>query len=103
MSKTIKNLALVAAALAFTAGSAFAQSDIYAAKCKMCHGATGAADTPTGKMMKVPPAADPAVKKMTVAQLETMISAGKGKMPAYKGKLTDAQITEMAKYFKALK
>jgi cytochrome c6 len=103
MNKQIKNLALVAAALAFTAGTAFAQADIYAAKCKMCHGATGAADTPTGKMMKVLPASDPAVKKLTVSELDTIISAGKGKMPAYKGKLTDAQITDLAKFFKTLK
>lgn len=103
MTKKVNKLALAAAILTLAAGSAFAQSDIYTAKCKACHGATGESDTPMAKMMKVPPASDPAVKKLSVAELTTIIANGKGKMPAYKGKLTDAQISDLAKYFKTLK
>jgi mono/diheme cytochrome c family protein len=101
--KKLQKTALIVAALAFTAGSAFAQSDIYAARCKSCHGTTGAADTGMGKMWKMLPSTDPSVKKMSIAELENVISVGKGHMPGYKGKLTDAQINDLAKYFKTLK
>jgi cytochrome c6 len=40
---------------------------------------------------------------MSEADLITLITNGKGKMPAYKGKLTDAQISDVAKYVKTLK
>ncbi len=53
----------------------------------------GAGDTPAGKSMKVSPFA-----KMSEADMVTIITNGKGKMPAYKGKLTDAQIKEVAAY-----
>ena len=40
----------------------------YKAKCQMCHGATGMADAGAGKAMKVKPATDPDVKKMSEAR-----------------------------------
>ena len=40
---------------------------------------------------------------MSAADIATVIGSGKGKMPAYKGKLTDAQIKDVAAYVKTLK
>jgi mono/diheme cytochrome c family protein len=68
----------------------------------MCHGATGAGDTPAGKSMKVKPFGDPEVAKMPDAALRAIISNGAGKMPAYKGKLTAAQIAEVVRYIRTL-
>ena len=88
------------AVFAMMSGMAFAAEDgaaIFKAKCAMCHGATGAGDTPAGKSMKVLPFA-----KMAEADMVTIITNGKGKMPAYKGKLTDAQINEVAAYSHSL-
>ncbi len=74
----------------------------YKAKCKMCHGATGAADTPAGKAMKVKPFGDPEVVKMSDAALLGIIKDGSGKMPAYKDKLSDGQMKDVVAYIRVL-
>ena len=53
-----------------------------------CHGADG-----SKSMMGSKPLNGPDVQKMSAADIAGAITNGKGKMPAYKGKLTDAQIT----------
>ncbi len=81
----------------------FAQSSgeaTYKAKCQSCHGAQGVPNPGIAKMMGVKPASDPSVKSMTEAQMITVTTDGKGKMPAYKGKLTDAQIKDAVAYFR---
>lgn len=97
-----RNLGIaLAAILAFSASAAFAQSgETYKAKCQMCHGATGMADSGAGKAMKVKPATDPDVKKMTEEQMIAAVTNGMGKMQAFKGKLTDAQIKESVEFFR---
>jgi len=87
------------------AGPAFAQApgaDTYKAKCAMCHGADGLAATPMGKNLKILSFKDPAQVKATNAQLIKSTTDGKGKMPAYKGKLTDAQIKDVTAYIRSL-
>lgn len=77
-----------------------AGADTYKAKCQSCHGATGMADSGAGKAMKVKPANDADVKAMTEDQMIAVVTDGKGKMPAYKGKLTDAQIKDSVAYYR---
>lgn len=88
----------VAASLAVP-NLAVAQADVYKAKCAACHGATGAGN----KAMGTKPFSDPSIQGMSDADLAAAITNGKGKMPAYKGKLTDAQISGLAAYIKTLK
>ena len=76
---------------------------IFKAKCAMCHGANGDGQTPTGKAMKVKDLRSADVKKMSDTDLTKVISDGKGKMPAYKGKLTPAEISALVGYIKSLK
>lgn len=81
----------------------FAQSPgeaSYKAKCQMCHGATGMADSGAGKAMKVKPATDPEVKKLSEAQMIAATKNGVGKMQPFKEKLTDAQIKDSVDYFR---
>jgi cytochrome c5 len=62
----------------------FAQSDgasIYKAKCAMCYGATGLADTPAGKALKAASYKDPAIIKASDDELIAAVKNGKGKMP----------------------
>jgi len=82
----------------------FAQSGeaTYKAKCAMCHGATGMADTGAGKSMKIRPVNDPDVKKMTREEMITLTTNGKGKMPAFKGKLSDDEIKAAVDHFISL-
>ena len=96
-------IALVAMMAATTMTTAFAQgtgADTYKAKCQMCHAADGTASGPAGKSMNVPSFK---TSKMTEAQMVAETKAGKGKMPAFAGKLTDAQITGVVGYIRALK
>jgi mono/diheme cytochrome c family protein len=70
----------------------------YKAKCAMCHGPDGMGKAPMGTNLT---SAD--VQGMSDADLTAAITSGKGKMPAYKGKLTDAQISDLVKYIRTLK
>jgi len=90
--------------LAAFAVSASAQSgaDTYKAKCQMCHGATGLGDTPAGKAMKALPLNSPDLIKASDTDLIAATTNGKGKMPAYTGKLTPAQIKNVIAYIRTL-
>ncbi len=74
----------------------------FKAKCAMCHGADGAGSTATGKAMKLRDLSSPDVQSQTDAQLTEIVTNGKGKMPAYKGKLTDDQIKGLVAYIRGL-
>jgi mono/diheme cytochrome c family protein len=90
---------------AFIAGSACAQSpgaDTYKTKCAMCHGADGLAATPAAKSLKVISLKAPEKIKASDAQFIDATKNGKDRMPAYKDKLTDAQITDVIKYIRTL-
>jgi mono/diheme cytochrome c family protein len=87
--------------VAFMVTTAFAQNtgaDTYKAKCTMCHGADGLANTPAGKAMKVPPFGP----KLSNADLIAITKNGKGKMPAYASKLADGQIEQVVTYIRTL-
>jgi len=92
------------ALLAVSVTPAFAQgagAATYKAKCQMCHGADGQ-PTAAGKSMKALPFNSPELKKASTASLIASVTNGKGKMPAYAGKLTDAQIKEVVEYVRTL-
>ena len=76
---------------------------LYKGKCAMCHGPDGAGQTATGKSMKVRDLRSADVQKQTDKEMTTIVTDGKGKMPAYKGKLSDAEIAAVVKYIKTLK
>jgi cytochrome c6 len=78
-------------------------ADTYKAKCAMCHGADGSASSGMGKSMGLKSLASPDVQKMSDADMSALITNGKGKMPAFKGKLTDAQVSDVVKYVHTLK
>jgi mono/diheme cytochrome c family protein len=103
----VKRVALIglASALAVpTIAAAQAKGqDVFKAKCAMCHGADGSGSTSMGKSMGLKPLGSPDVQKMSDADLTALITNGKGKMPAYKGKLTDAQISDVVAYIRTLK
>jgi cytochrome c6 len=66
--------------------------DLFVSKCAICHGADGSAKTPMGKNLKIRDFHSPEVQKQSDEDLKTMITKGKGKMPAFDGKLTGEQI-----------
>jgi cytochrome c6 len=74
----------------------------YKAKCAMCHGADGKGDTPIGKKMGIHDFASPEVQKASDADLIATTTKGKNKMPAYGGKLSDAEIKDVIGYIRQL-
>jgi cytochrome c6 len=104
MTKRIRSHVALAAIISLSGTVGFAQSSgeaLYKAKCQMCHGATGMADSGAGKAMKVKPVTDPDVKKMTETEMITATKNGMGKMQPYKDKFTDAQIKDAVDYFRS--
>ena len=90
--------------LASASLSAFAQqsvADVYKKNCAMCHGATGDANTPAGKTFKVPSFTAEAVVKESDADLLAVEKNGKGKMPAWHDKLSDAQLKDLVAYIRS--
>jgi len=73
-------------------------ADLYKAKCAGCHGADG-----SKSMMGSKPLNGPDVQKMSAADIAGAITNGKGKMPAYKGKIDEAQTKELVSYIRTLK
>lgn len=76
---------------------------IFKSKCAMCHGPDGAGQTTMGKNLKLRDLRSADVQKQTDAELVKWISDGKGKMPAYKGKLTPADINAVVAFIRTLK
>jgi len=77
----------------------------FAKKCTACHGKDGKGSAAMAKMFKVKPellnlTADEAQKKPD-ADLTKMINTGKDKMPAFKGKLKDAEIADVLTYIRS--
>jgi len=93
--------ALIALAVGLFAADQKTQ-DLYKSKCQGCHGPDGKASV-IGKKLGARDFQDPDVAKMSEAELVTITTDGKNKMPAYKGKLTDDQIKALVKYIKEMK
>lgn len=98
----VLGLALSMAALALPAAAATG-AEVYKAKCAMCHGANGSGDTAMGKNLKLRDLGSADVQKLSDADLEKIITDGKGKMPAYKGKVSEAEIDELVKVIRTFK
>ncbi|HKB78494.1 MAG TPA: cytochrome c [Thermoanaerobaculia bacterium] len=65
---------------------------VYKSKCQACHGPDGSGNTPVGKALHVASLASNDVQKLSDADLEKVIKNGKGKMPAFSGKISDEEI-----------
>ncbi len=103
MSKRNRWATAVAVAVLMAGVMAFAQAQgaaTYKARCQMCHGMQGNPNPGIAKAMGVRSAKDPAVKSMSEAKMIEETTNGKGKMPAFKGKLTEAQIKDAVTYFR---
>ena len=106
--KRIAISALVSAlTFCLSAPASFADSqagaDLFKAKCAMCHGAQGKGDTAMGKNLKLKDFGSDDVQNVHDSEMKTLIENGKGKMPAFKGKLTDKQLGDIIQFVRTLK
>ncbi len=103
--KNVFKLALltsIAIVMVTTASAQTSGADIYKAKCQMCHGADGSGNTPAGKAMKAVSFTSSELIMKSDADFIAATESGKGKMPAYKGKLSDPQIKAVVAYIRTL-
>lgn len=104
----MKKISILAFALLIAAPAAFAGGGpdgaaLFKTKCAMCHGPDGAGQTAMGKSLKLRDLRSADVQKQTDAELAKWIADGKGKMPAYKTKLSAEEITALVGYIRTLK
>lgn len=102
MFKTFRPKVVLAVVVVLAGTAGFAQSRgaaVYNTTCKMCHGATGAADTSSARMLNVKPVCDPAIKQLTEDQMYLSVRRGKGAMKPMPT-LTDAEIKDSVVYFR---
>lgn len=102
MTKMIRSNVVLALTIVLAGSMSFAESGaaIYKASCQSCHGSTGTPSPGIAKMMGVKPASE---YKTSEKEMIEAVKNGKGKMKAFSGKLSDAQIKEAVTYFRTLK
>jgi mono/diheme cytochrome c family protein len=95
----------MAVAVCLTGAMCLAESSgqaTYKTKCAMCHGATGTPSAAMTKAMGIKSASDPAIMKLTSAEMSSAVKNGKGKMKPIAG-LTNQQITDVVAFYRSLK
>jgi cytochrome c6 len=106
MTKRMRSQLVLAVVVAMAGSVGFAQAAgeaVYKANCQSCHGSAGTPNPGIAKAMGVKPANDPEYKKTSAADMIAAVKDGKGKMKAFSGKLTDAQIKDAVDYFRSFK
>ena len=82
--------------------------DLFRNNCARCHGADGAGDTPLGHTYNTPDFTDPEWWRKhsnitSTGNLVSIVSHGKGGMPAFAKKLTRTEIRHLVDYVRRFK
>ena len=77
-------------------------ADLYKTKCAACHGTDGKGATAVGKADGIRDLGSAAVQGQSDSALATIVSSGKGKMPAYGKSLKPDQIASLVAYIRTL-
>jgi mono/diheme cytochrome c family protein len=103
----IKGLLAIAVSVFLLAAAPFCRADeasanLFKSKCAMCHGPDGSGKTMMGEKLKIPDLHSSDVQKRSDADLKSIITKGKDKMPAYEAKLSKEQIDKLVAYIRDL-
>jgi cytochrome c5 len=103
MSKTLRSQVVLAFVVLAASAVCFADSGeaTYKAKCQSCHGSAGVPNPGMAKMMGIKAVTDPDIKKLSVEEMSTAVTAGKGKMKPIAG-LAPADVKAVVEYYKSL-
>jgi mono/diheme cytochrome c family protein len=101
LALSVVAVAVIALATAPVAHAAADGKALYDAKCAMCHGKDGVAKPMAKGSANFNDAKWQA--SMAADKIVAVMESGKGKMPAYKGKLTPEEEKAVADYVKTLK
>jgi mono/diheme cytochrome c family protein len=92
------NRLIVAAFLLAIASVASADGKaLFTSKCVACHGANGKGQSAMGQKLGVK---DLTTSTLSAAEMEGVVTKGKGKMTPFGGKLSAAEIKDVAAYVK---
>jgi cytochrome c6 len=96
--------AAAALVMGFASSPAGAQdaAALYKTKCAACHGVDGKGETAIGKTNKIRDLGSAEVQAQNDADLTSIITSGKGKMPAYGKSLKPDQIKDLVAYTRTL-
>ena len=88
-----------------SAGVAPSTETLFKQKCSKCHGADGSGDTSLGRIFGTPDFTDGGwwAKHPNSGERVSAITRGKKNMPAFRKKLTRAQIASLAAYVQRFK
>src|SRR5579871_3690676 len=92
----------LALALGMPARADDASAALYKSKCAGCHGPDGTGQTAAGKAMKAGDFHDADVQKMSDADLTSVVSTGKNKMPGYAKTMKPEEIKGLVAYVREL-
>jgi mono/diheme cytochrome c family protein len=90
-------LVVLQAATALAAPQGQTARTLFKSTCASCHGQNGA-PTAVGTSLNAPHLDSAAVQSQTDAQLHEVIANGKGNMPPFQGRLSEAQINSLVAY-----
>jgi cytochrome c6 len=76
---------------------------LYKTKCVACHGPDGKGETAIGKANKLRDLGSADVQGLSDADLNTIITSGKNKMPAYGKSLKPEQVVDLVAFVRTLK
>jgi mono/diheme cytochrome c family protein len=100
----MRKLAIATIIITLIAPALFADgAATFKAKCAMCHGPDGTGQTSMGKTLKLRDLGSADVQKQTDADLKKIVNDGKGKMPAYKAKLSADEVQAVVAFIRTLK
>lgn len=94
---------VIAVIVCASSGAAFGAdaATLWAQNCASCHGKDGSGNTAMGKKLGVKDYTKS--QSFSDAEAANVIKNGKGKMKAFKGKLSDADVKALVAYIRSLK
>jgi cytochrome c6 len=93
---------LVLSLSAFAQNAASPGQTVFKARCVMCHGADGQANTTMGRQLNALSLLSDEVKKLSADEMKQVVTEGKGSMPSFADQLTPEEITEVVAYVRSL-
>jgi mono/diheme cytochrome c family protein len=75
---------------------------LYKTNCALCHSADGSGDSASGKALHAKDLRSEEVQKQSDEVLSEVITKGRGKMPAFGGKIKPADVQKLVAYLRSL-
>lgn len=95
-------LSAAAIAIVIPATAAVDGAATFKSKCAMCHGADATGKTAMGARLNIRDLTSSEVQKQSDAELTTVITKGRNKMPSFAGKVSTDEATGLVKYIRTL-